>query len=162
MDRKHALIQAWDATFDKEGWYPPLKSALANVSAAQASWKPDADGLHSIAELVSHLVFYKERFLFRLQGREFTRTAQTNDDTFSLDQALTESSWKALVEKLEEVHLQIRQRLSQLDEAGLDAAKPEEPVGAQVWNLVLHDAYHTGQIIDIRKLQASWPARTDY
>lgn len=29
--------------------------------------------------------------------------------------------------------------------------------GEEVMSLILHDAYHTGQIVLVRKLQGSWP-----
>ncbi|MBJ7929171.1 MULTISPECIES: hypothetical protein [Bacillus cereus group] len=32
----------------------------------------------------------------------------------------------------------------------------------QYMNILLHDAYHTGQIIQLRKLQGSWPTHRSY
>ncbi|HDR8182963.1 TPA: hypothetical protein QC116_006303 [Bacillus thuringiensis] len=32
----------------------------------------------------------------------------------------------------------------------------------QYMNILLHDAYHTGQIVQLRKLQGSWPAHRSY
>jgi hypothetical protein len=37
-----------------------------------------------------------------------------------------------------------------------------EPIGLTLTSIILHDAYHIGQIIQIRKLQGSWPANRSF
>jgi uncharacterized damage-inducible protein DinB len=156
MQRKDILIHAWDFTYDIEGWYPPLKAALKDVDFQQANWRPEGKASHTIAELVNHLLYYKRRFLFRLEKKSWASQAGTNDETF-LSNDSTAETWASDLEELRKIHQQIKTALVGLEDNDLDVPLPETPVGGQVVSLVMHDAYHTGQIILIRKLYGSWP-----
>ncbi len=160
MDRKAIILHSWDATYDQEGWYPPLKMALEGIQAEQAAWKPSKE-IHSIWELVNHLFFYKNRFLHRLENRPFLSSIQTNHETFLLEGNATETAWNARVNELGETHRQIRQKLQQLADADLDTFLENAPIGGQAMSLILHDAYHTGQILFLRKLQHTWPEQRE-
>lgn len=54
MTAKDLLLYLLEYTYEKEGAYPPLTTALAGVTAAQASWKP-AGERHSIWQIVRHM-----------------------------------------------------------------------------------------------------------
>jgi uncharacterized damage-inducible protein DinB len=161
MNRKNILLYGWDTAYDHEGWYPPLKDALMNVNHEQAQWKPIGRASNTIWELVNHLLYYKERFLTRLDGTEFSGTAENNDETFLAADELTAADWKQAVGRLATVHAEIKKRLTALADNDFDKLLPDAPIGGQVLSLVTHDAYHTGQIVLIRKLQASWPESRD-
>lgn len=150
MNRKDILLNGWTTAYDTEGWYPPLKDALSGLTDEQADWKPD-EGAHSIRELVAHLLFYKDRFLHRLEQRDWNASAETNDDTFAVSR-----SWNEQRMDMARVHGRIHEIITTLPDSSLDQALPEEATGAQVFSLIQHDAYHTGQIVFIRKLQGSW------
>lgn len=60
------------------------------------------------------------------------------------------SSWKKTVEELDHVLLEMERFLAQADEACLAAIAPT------IANISTHNAYHTGQILYVRKLQGSW------
>lgn len=61
-----------------------------------------------------------------------------------------------------QVHDALQSVLISLQEAELDRLTPSLPIWQQYQNILLHDAYHTGQIVQIRKLQGSWPAHRSY
>jgi len=158
MQRKEILIHGWDFAYDIEGWYPPLKAALKDVDLKQAQWKPDGTSSHTIGELVDHLLYYKKRFLFRLEQKDWTVIIGSNDETFHTTQYATSEEWNNAVADLGSVHQNIRERLIRLEDEDLDSPLPKDPTGGQVLSLMMHDAYHTGQIILLRKLYGSWPA----
>lgn len=163
MNRMELLAHYWECTYDKEDWFPPLKDALAGVTAAQASWRPEGEAANTIWENVSHLLYYKEQLLHRLSGTEFIHTAKTNDDTFRPSGgADDEAAWQATLQRLEAVHQQIQEKLAALSEEQFDQPLANAPVGQRVMSIILHDAFHTGQIVQIRKLQGSWPARRSF
>ncbi|WP_429842612.1 DinB family protein [Brevibacillus sp. FIR094] len=163
MNRKDLLLHGWECTYDKEDWYPPLKEALSGVSAAQASWRPVGEAANTIWENVSHLLYYKERLLHRLLGTEFPGSAETNDDTFITSGGPNdEDAWQATLLRTESVHRHIHERLSVLTDEDLNQTATYTPIYQAVMSLVLHDAFHTGQIVQIRKLQGSWPARRSF
>jgi uncharacterized damage-inducible protein DinB len=160
MQRKDILIHGWDFACDVEGWYPPLNASLEDVDFKQAQWKPDGKS-HTIGELVNHLLYYKKRFLFRLENKEWTTTIGSNDDTFQTAKYTTFEAWNSAVAELRSVNQSIREKLARLEDRDLDSPLPKDPIGGQVLSLVMHDAYHTGQIILIRKLYGSWPGVRD-
>jgi uncharacterized damage-inducible protein DinB len=163
MNRIDLLLQELDYSYDKEGWYPPLGPALAGLTAAQASWRPPGEAVNTIWETVNHLLYYKERLLERLLGNNPTYPAGNNDDTFAVNAASDdEQAWQATVARVEAVHRGIREVLAAKAEAELDGPKPENPLGILMANIIMHDAYHTGEIVQIRKLQGSWPARRSF
>jgi uncharacterized damage-inducible protein DinB len=156
MEKKELLMNAWDNAYDKEGWYTPLKDALRELSPEEATWKSPGRSSHSIWELINHLLFYKERFLTYLKGNEFNSPIQSNDETFLILNTAP-AYWEAVVHQLKAVHHEIRNKISILTDEELKRALPESAVDIQLMDLIVHDAYHTGQIIFIRKLYGSWP-----
>jgi len=156
MEKKELLMNAWDNAYDKEGWYSPLKDALREVSAPEASWKSPGKSSHSIWELVNHLLFYKERFLTYLKGKEFNSSITTNDETFLVLNTAPEY-WETVLHQMKAVHHEIRKKISIMTDDELNQVLPKISVDSQLMDLITHDAYHTGQIIFIRKLYGSWP-----
>jgi len=66
-------------------------------------------------------------------------------------------TWDKLVEALASVHGQIQAKIVALPDDKLASKLPDDPIDQQIMTLATHDAYHTGQIILIRKLYGSWP-----
>lgn len=154
MNRINLLINVLDTTFDKESWYAPLKSSIEGITAEQACFKPSGGGNKSIWELVNHLIYYKERLVANMEGREWTNHLD-GDKTFDLtEQSNDEKEWKNVVVRLEKVHNHLRQLLNKISEDELNNNSLE----GKLLDIFLHDAYHTGQIIQIRKMQGSWPS----
>jgi uncharacterized damage-inducible protein DinB len=163
MNRMQLLLHGWECTYDKEDWYPPLRDALSGLTAKEASFRPAGEAANTIWENVSHLLYYKERLLHRLSGTEFSNDADTNDDTFTPSGgADDEEAWQADLLRMENVHRQIREKLASLTDEAFDQPLPTTPTGLSVMSIILHDAFHTGQIVQIRKLQGSWPARRSF
>lgn len=155
LERKVILVQSWTKAYDEEGWYPPLKDALEGLSADEADHKP-SPGLHSIRELVNHILYYKERFLHRLKGEEYSPAYETNDETFTeMPPDYVNESWDDQVARMGNVHREIGKIIAELEESDLDRSAPD-PIGAQILDLAFHDAYHTGQIILLRKMLERW------
>lgn len=163
MNRMELPLHEWDCTFAKEDWYPPLKDALAGLTAAEASWRPPGEAANTIWENLSHLLFYKERLLHRLKGTEQPSTASTNDDTFAPSGGPEdEEAWQADVKRMETLHYELRDVLASIPETSFDQPSPSKPLGLSVFSIIMHDAFHTGQIVQIRKLQGTWPARRSF
>jgi uncharacterized damage-inducible protein DinB len=162
MDRKSLLLHGWEIGYDKEDWYPPLADALTRITPEQANWKPEGSSINTIWETVQHLTFYKERLLKRLTGEETEnpQDGKTNDDTFTVA-AVNPAAWKESVKKLDDLHQAVRNIMEGLSESDLDRKMPD-PVGMWIYSLILHDAYHTGQIIQICKLQGCWPNKRSF
>lgn len=163
MSRIDLLLYAMNHSHEEEGWYPPLMPSLKGLTAAQASWRPSGEAANTIWETVNHLLYYKERVLKRLQGEDLTYSAAGNDATFSVtEKPDDEEAWQATVARVEAVHKGLREVLAAKQDHDLEQPVPESLLGQLITDIIMHDAYHTGQIVQIRKLQGSWPARRSF
>ncbi|RKP58007.1 DinB family protein [Cohnella endophytica] len=159
MTKIEMLLQGWDVAYGKEDWYPPFSDVLSGVTVEQALWKPTGEHVNTIWETLNHLLFYKERFLNRLTGEEAEYPAGvTNDDTFVVPTA-TDEEWTRTQERFKAVHLGIREKLVAFTEEQVEEKIPQTKIAIWLQNLAMHDAYHLGQIVFLRKLQGSWPSR---
>lgn len=154
MQRIDLLLNVLDSTFDKESWYAPFKHAIEGLTAEQANWKPPGKATKTIWENVNHLIYYKERLAANLEGREWTNNLD-GDETFSLtNQSNDDEEWKKVVERAENAQRNLRQALRAISVEKLD----QHSLEGKLLDIMLHDAYHTGQIIQLRKMQGSWPS----
>ena len=154
---KEVLLRSWDYAMDQEDWSPPLADALKGVTAEQARWKPQGEAGNSIWENVQHLTYYKERLLRRLKGLPKQPNLASNTDTFTVTES-REEAWAGAVEKLKSIHAELRGYLQALEDDG----GPEDSPADELMSLAVHDAYHTGQIVLVRKLQGSWPRKRSF
>ncbi|WP_088041529.1 DinB family protein [Bacillus sp. EAC] len=153
MNRIDLLLNVLDTTFDKESWYAPLKHAIDGINAEQASWRPAGQSATTIWETVNHLIYYKERLVANIEGRQWTRI-DGNETFYITEQSNDDNEWKKVVDRLETIHNSLRHLLSKMSDEDLDQNSFE----SNLLDIMLHDAYHTGQIIQIRKMQGSWPS----
>ncbi|MCG7343971.1 DinB family protein [Sporosarcina sp. ACRSL] len=154
MNRIEMLVYMLDITYDKEGWYAPLKDALEGITAEQASWKPTGEATKSIWENVNHLIYYKEKLVAIMEGREWPHHLDGNETFYLTDPSNDDQEWKEVIERAEKVQANLRQALNKTTVEQLD----QDSLELKLINIMLHDAYHTGQIIQIRKMQGSWPS----
>ncbi|MFJ8102493.1 DinB family protein [Lysinibacillus sp. NPDC096212] len=159
MSKKGLLQNGVNQVFYEEEWYPPLSEALKNLTAAQACWQPEGKASNTIWENANHLLTFKERLLSRLYKDDTFVAPQNNDETFIQGEANDEDAWQETVKRTLHVHDALKSSLASFQEAVLDQPSPSLPVWQQYLNILLHDAYHTGQIVQLRKLQGSWPAK---
>ena len=143
---RSVLLNQVKTTHDKEDWFVPVNVALKGVTAEQAVWK-DGSGNHSIGQLANHLLFWNERQLKVFKGETLKPFSGNNDETFN---SFTKEQWTETVKKLDDVLLEIEKIIQNANETSLNSWA--ETIG----NISTHNAYHTGQIIFVRKLQGSW------
>ncbi|AIC92907.1 DinB family protein [Shouchella lehensis] len=148
MSVKELILLQLGVIHNQKSWFVPLTHALENVSEHEAKWTPN-DESNSIWGIVNHLIFYNFRYLERFKNshttfepidsiahtfeRETTSWAETRNH---IDQLLSE--WREAVQK------------SELEDFS-------EAVTEYLTLLTLHNAYHIGQIVTIRKQQGTWP-----
>ncbi|HEV8270820.1 MAG TPA: DinB family protein [Chitinophagaceae bacterium] len=145
---KTILLEQLHTTHDVKDWFVPVNIALEGLTPEQAKWK-DGSGNHSIGQLASHLIFWNLQQLNKFKNLPQPAFDGNNDETFN---SFDNTNWKATVQKLDSVLTAIEKAIEESDDAKL-----------QAWYTIIahintHNAYHTGQIIYIRKLQGSWDA----
>jgi hypothetical protein len=147
------LLAQLHSTHDKAEWFTPVNTAVAGLTAEQAKWVPhnaqgklDPNANHSAGMLAYHLVFWNENALARLRG-EKRATPSNNDETFNDFDA---AYWDDIVQRLDRVLKNLEGEVEKMPEEKLAKVAP------MISRISTHNAYHTGQILYVRKLQGSW------
>lgn len=149
---KQLLLAQFRSTFNHADWFVPFQTAIEGLSEEQAFEKKDAAG-HSIANLVQHLIFWNERYLNRLKGISGQEAVKDNAATFELPGSI---SWKELEEKANRLFHAWETALEHVEEKTLHSEMTGIPWPDIIGQICLHNAYHTGQILTLRKMQGNW------
>jgi uncharacterized damage-inducible protein DinB len=143
---KSVLLEQLRTTHTQEDWFVPIKIAIEGLTPEQASWK-DPNENHSIAQLVNHLIFWNQQQLAKFKGEKPAPFNGDNKETFA---GLDKASWDASVKQIDDVLTAWEKAIEETDDTKL--GKWYSTIG----RISTHNAYHTGQIIYIRKMKDNW------
>jgi uncharacterized damage-inducible protein DinB len=143
---KSILLEQLHTTHDVKDWFVPVNIALEGLTAEQAKWT-DGSGNHSIGQLATHLLFWNSQQLNKFQNLPQPSFDGNNDETFN---SFNSDNWKETVQKLDSVLAALEKAVEQADDKKLQSWY------SAIAHIGTHNAYHTGQMIYIRKLQGSW------
>jgi uncharacterized damage-inducible protein DinB len=140
------LLHELRATHNEADWFVPINTAVDGLTAAQANWQPPNGG-HSVGQLAYHILFWNRRNLNNFRGAKNDNFSGNNIETFD---KFDSKQWAETVKQLDEVMTDLEKLVQSADDQQL--AKWANTIG----NICTHNAYHTGQIVYVRKLQGSW------
>jgi uncharacterized damage-inducible protein DinB len=143
------LLAQFKTTDDQADWFVPVMKSVEGITAQQAMWKPN-DSCHSIGQLVYHIWFWNKQSLDKFYGRTPDKVPGNNDETFN---DFTEASWATTVANLGAVMHEWEKAISEADEAKLQSYY------STIAHITTHTAYHTGQILYVRKLAGNWDSK---
>jgi hypothetical protein len=151
------LIADLRSTHNQPEWFLTLSTSVGGLTPEQAKWVPtNAEGKinpnanHSVGMIANHILFWDRNALAQLKG-EPTTSPSTNDETFN---DFNPANWAQTVRDLDTVMNSLEQLVQQADSATLRIAPTIERIST-------HNAYHTGQIFYVRKLQGTWKLNND-
>ncbi|MFL6447446.1 MAG: DinB family protein [Bryobacteraceae bacterium] len=143
---KGILLESLRTTHNQKEWFVPVNIAVDGITPEQAKWR-DKAGNHSIGQLTNHLAFWNSEQLAKFKGEKPPAYGGNNEETFN---SFDSKTWSETVKRLESVLTEWERAVEAADENKLkNWASAIEHIGT-------HNAYHTGQIIYIRRLQGSW------
>jgi hypothetical protein len=140
------LLHELKSTHNEADWFVPVNTAVDGLTAEQANWQPPQGG-HSAGQLAYHILFWNRRNLSGLRGEPQEKFSGNNDETFDKFDA---KQWSDIVKQLDQVEKDLENFVETADDAKLAT------IATTIGNISTHNAYHTGQIIYVRKLQGSW------
>jgi uncharacterized damage-inducible protein DinB len=144
---KSILLEQFKTTHNDQDWFVPASKAIEGMTADQAKWK-DGNANHSIAQLVSHLIFWNQTQLAQLQGKKPPAYSGKNDETFDVN--VDKGTWESMVKQLDDNLTEWEKAIASADDKTL------AQWASTIAHVSAHNAYHTGQILYIRKQQGSW------
>lgn len=150
MNEIQRIIQLFEDLFDGTPWLDiTINKTLEGLTASQASRRV-IPGSNSIAEIVNHMIAWRQNVLKRLQG-EVIVTPKHN--YFFLMEDVTENDWATALEKLNATQMEWTQFLKDLKEEDLLKVYPTNRMTyfQHIHGMIQHDAYHLGQIVFLAK-----------
>ncbi|HMG69289.1 MAG TPA: DinB family protein [Chitinophagaceae bacterium] len=145
-DLKSILLDQLRSTHNVKDWFVPVNIAIDGLTPEQARWK-DSSGNHSIGQLTSHLIFWNLQQLDKFKGITPSAFSGDNNETFN---SFNKENWASTVQRLDSVLTAWEKAIETADDKKLQSWY------STIAHISTHNAYHTGQIIYIRKLQGSW------
>lgn len=135
------------------GGFTPFERAVDGLSGEDAVRRPPGSP-YSVAEVVAHIVFWQERLLGMIDGKEPVEVLHAADGWPSV----AADEWQSWAERL----VTCLGRYRALASDGGDLRRPLAPgrarsVGAALASHFVHDAHHLGQVILIRRMIGAWP-----
>jgi uncharacterized damage-inducible protein DinB len=143
---KSILLEQLKTTHNAKDWFVPVNTAVAGLTAEQANWKDSSDN-HSIAQLTTHLAFWNKQVLDKFKGIKPDTFSGNNKETFS---KVDDKTWSTIVAQLDGILTEWEQQVQAADEKKLQAWY------STIAHIGTHNAYHTGQILYIRKMKSWW------
>ena len=145
MTENKRIIEQMKHVAHGEAWYgPSLSELLADVDAASARAHP-IPGVHSIWEIVLHLITTQELILDRI--RDISRPFTPGDEWPPIGDPSSEA-WSATVQTLLDGDEIVREAVSTFPEDQLD--EPLAQGSSSAYNnfhgYIQHAIYHAGQI----------------
>jgi uncharacterized damage-inducible protein DinB len=140
------LLEQLRTSHSEEDWYVPANIAVEGLTAEQAMWSP-GKGNHSVGQLAYHLWYWDARSLQQFKGEKPEPFDGNNNETFD---KFTAQQWDDLVKKLNQVMADWEKAVETADDQKL-AEK-----ASLIAHVGVHNAYHIGQILYVRKLHGVW------
>jgi uncharacterized damage-inducible protein DinB len=136
-------------------WYGETVDAKLNdVSDSNAFLQP-VNGVHSVGEIVSHMIYWRKALIGKLEGGTF-KTSMESPDNWKDLKALKASGWKKLKSAFDKSQQTITSLLAKQSD---DFLKTEYSQGTSMESLIQgiidHDIYHLGQIGLVKRMLGS-------
>src|SRR5574341_65692 len=133
-------------------WHgPAIKGLLKGVKAKEALVKP-VRGVHSIWELVLHLITWTEVPVKRAKGEKVSQVTSEKDWPSYIDG--TEKGWKKALGELDFHQKKLLQALDKIKDERLPekVKKSGSRLDTLLYGTINHEMYHAGQIGVLKKL----------
>ena len=154
QDKVELLKQKIEKVYSGNPWYgSSIKSILKDIDSKTAFTKA-AKNVHTIAELVAHIIAWREFVINNIKGdNDFKITQKLSFDWGRINKD-EKTAWRSLLKALEINQSKILSALKKLDDDFIKL-----PVGRRRYNFeflieggIQHDVYHLGQIALLKKM----------
>lgn len=141
--------------YNQKPWYGnSLLKILEDVSETDAFRQPSKDA-HSIAELVSHLIYWRMALIKRLEGNLEYKPSMKSEENWQPLEKLTAEGWAALKGRLNDSQDALVSLLKEEDDTLLEKVYSEKATFRKlIVGVIQHDIYHTGQVAYVKSLLA--------
>jgi uncharacterized damage-inducible protein DinB len=146
-------VAQFSAMYDGHPWYgDSLCQILESITPAKAYWQP-TNGAHSIAQITSHMIYWRQSLIKRLNGDFDYKPSMKSDENWKSNELLKKARWKSLLNSLAESQAQLLTLLARQKDSILKQKYSDKATFQDLINGILqHDLYHTGQIAYLKSI----------
>ncbi|RPI19583.1 MAG: DinB family protein [Ignavibacteriae bacterium] len=158
MTQKEILLEQMASCRNQTNWFITSQTAVEDLTPGQALQKDESN--NSIMQIVIHLIFWNELYLSRFNGTNLPPFEGNNKETFEPGSiGNTELNWDSAKERLDKVLSDFYDAVKDADEEKLNSQAIQSQPDAwysYIAQITIHNAYHIGQIVTIRKQHGNW------
>ena len=150
MSEIDRILNRYDEVLRGAAWHgDPMWQVLEGISAETAAARPLPE-VHTIWEIVMHMIFWEEVATERLAGK---RAGLVEGRNFPPMPEHTEEAWSRTLDQLRTSNRSFREALAQVSAAKLDdlSAAGKRTFYDEAHGLIEHHIYHLGQIALLKK-----------
>ncbi|SMO46270.1 DinB family protein [Fodinibius sediminis] len=140
--------------FEGDPWYGPSMRSILTSLDTRFLFKTPAAGVHSIAELLAHILAWRRFAEQQLRGQ--TGELPEQEETFDWSRFCTDAQkvWPVMLDELRSNQRSLLALLRQYDDTILDQRVHGKPYSYRylLTGIIQHDLYHFGQIAYIQKI----------
>lgn len=136
-----------------DGQYVQPARMLGDLTEAQAVKIPPS-APYSIAQVLSHMQFYQGAEIAHVRGEAWSKPKHL-DDTFA---PIKPGTWTQLVKDFL-AGIETLKKLSDEKANVASSARDDTDVNYDLCGTAVHNAYHFGQIVLLRRMQGCWPPK---
>lgn len=147
------LSEQLEKIYKGDPWYgAPIKTQLQSFPVAHAFDHPTVK-LHCAAELVAHIIAYRQFLQKRLEHDDDFIPDQENTFNWKVINKKQSEAWQTLRDQLENNQQQLLGLIAQQDDVLLDEPVSGKPYDFRylIHGIIQHDIYHMGQISYINR-----------
>lgn len=143
----------FSAMYNGKPWFgDSICQILKSITPAKAYWQPN-DGAHSIAQITSHMIYWRQSLIKRLNGDLDYKPSMTSEDNWRSNEQLKKTGWKSLQKSLHESQALLLSVLTKQKDSILNKKYSDKANYQDLINGILqHDLYHTGQIAYLKSI----------
>ena len=141
-------------------------ACVEDVSFAIAARRDD-NFPHSISQLVSHMNFWMEYELRRIHGENPPYPAHASESWPSDPAPASETDWNNSVVQFRDLLAKLASLANSAPDVLAREVQPTHPahpmqassLHAVLWQTLVHNSYHVGQIAMLRRMLGAWPPK---
>jgi len=147
------LINQITTIYDGDPWYGnSIQVILNDVTEETAFWTPKKNA-HSIAQLVWHMVYWRQSLIKRLAGDTGYKGSMKSEDNWSTEVKLKALRWPAIRGLLHESQQNLTELLDKQSDSLLNKPYSEKATYLDlITGIIQHDVYHIAQIAYLKSI----------
>lgn len=147
-DKKiNAFVNEFQNIYHGTPWYGESMSAILDKVTPTSAFRQMSKGTHTIAQLIAHIVYWRQSLIKRLEGDLQYRSSMKSDDNWPANTRLKQLGWKKLRDSLHESQQKLVALLNKQSDSLLKKDYSEKATYHDLINGILqHDLYHLGQV----------------